>query len=76
MNKEHKKALIHYAKQFGGIAKPTRAKMINLNPIAMTLEVDGDTIEISFAHKLLDSTDAHRTLIDRLKEATEKPVNK
>ena len=71
MNNDHQEALIQYATRYGGINKPTKAKMIELTSLAMKLEVDGDVIEISFDHKLIDSTDAHKTLVAMLKGKTE-----
>jgi len=71
MNDDHHEALIQYAKRYGGIINPCKAQMIDLNPIAMTLEVDGEIIEIAFDHTLIDSLDAHRSLVSMIKETSE-----
>ncbi|WP_320668249.1 DUF2470 domain-containing protein [Prochlorococcus sp. MIT 1307] len=68
MNADHQEALIQYAKHFGGVVKPKQVKMIDLNPIEMKLEVDGDTVNIAFDHRLIDSSDAHRSLVAMLEE--------
>ncbi len=71
MNAEHPKALIEYAKRYGGIIQPRQVKMTDLNPKAMKLEVDGETIQIPFDHILIDRSDAHKTLIAMLNEEPE-----
>ena len=67
MNDDHQDALIQYAKCYAGIVTAKKAKMIELSPIAMTLKIDKEIIEISFDHKLVDRADAHRTLVAMLK---------
>ncbi len=67
MNKDHKDALISFATRYGGILQPNQAKMIELTPVEMKLEVDEEIIEIPFNHTLIDSADAHRTLVEMLK---------
>ena len=42
--------------------------MLGINSSYMTIEVDGDKINIAFEHTLLDSKDAHRTLVKMLKD--------
>ena len=69
MNDDHPEALLEFAKYFGGVSKPNKAKMIDLSAIAMKLEVDEQTIEIPFDHKLKDSEDAHRSLVSMLKRS-------
>ena len=71
MNHEHQEALIELAKRYGGIPKPSQAKMVELTPLAMQLEVDGAIIDISFDHKLSDSADAHRSLVAMLQSCRE-----
>ena len=68
MNTDHPEALIKFAKLYGDIEKPVGVKMIDLTPMAMQLEVDGKIIEISFDHKLIDSADAHSSLVAMLKK--------
>ena len=71
MNDDHPDALLEFAKFFGGIIKPNKAKLIELTSLAMQLEVDGKPIEIAFDHKVMDSEDAHRTLVAMLRKAKE-----
>ena len=71
MNDDHPEALLTFAKCFGGVIKPNKAKMIDLTSLAMKLDVDGKTIEISFDHKITDSEDAHRSLVAMLRQAKE-----
>ena len=71
MNDDHPEALLTFAKSYGGIEKPNKAKMIQLTSLAMKLEVDGNSIEIAFDHKITDSEDAHRTLVAMLRRVKE-----
>ena len=71
MNNDHQEALIQYARRYGGIKSPTKAKMIELTSLAMKLEVNEEIIEISFDHSLIDSADAHKTLVGMLKGSAE-----
>ena len=50
------------------IKKANKSKMIDLTAMSMKLEVDGEIIEIPFDHKLVDSADAHKTLVAMLKD--------
>ncbi len=67
MNNDHQDAIFAYANYYGGIKNPTNAKMIGLNSKLMRLEVDDKQIEICFDHTLLNSEDAHQTLVAMLK---------
>ncbi len=67
MNADHKDAVIAFANHYGKIEKTNEAKMIELTPLLMRLEVSGEKIEIRFDHILQDSEDAHQTLISMLK---------
>ena len=71
MNCDHPAALLAFAKSFGGIINPKKAKMIDLSSKSMKLLVDGKSIEIAFDHKLTDSEDAHRTLVAMLRRVKE-----
>ena len=66
MNTDHPEALIQLATRYGGIVKPVTVKMIDLTPHAIQLDVDGGIVEIGFDHQLLDSGDAHASLIEML----------
>ena len=68
MNNDHQKALIDYALFYAGLEKANKAKMKDITPTAMELEVDEVLVSIPFYHTLKDSEDAHRTLVDMLKK--------
>ena len=68
MNDDHPDALIQFAKRYGGIIQPNNVKMIDLTPIALKLDVDGKPIEIAFDHELVDSADAHLSLVKMLRQ--------
>ena len=68
MNDDHQEALIQYARRYAGFNKPSQSKMLDITTKIMKLEVDGKIIEIPFDHQLIDSTDAHMTLVAMLKE--------
>ncbi len=74
MNKDHRDALIIYARHYAGISNPNNPKMVEINPQAMTLEVNGKLVAIPFDHVLAGSEDAHCTLVSMIKEAS-KPKN-
>lgn len=73
MNDDHAAAVLMYAKVFGKAAAATAAKMESIDPEGMdlTAQVDGvaTPVRISFDHKLVDSEDAHQTLIAMVKQA-------
>ena len=73
MNKDHQEAVLGYARHYGGIPTAKKAKMLDISPNAMELEVDGVLIEISFDHVLTDSKDAHQTLVGMLKAIPSNP---
>ncbi len=73
MNSDHKKAIISYAKHYGGLKKPSNALMVSISSKLMKLEVDGQLVEIHFDHTLTDSEDAHRTLIAMLQACSKSP---
>ncbi len=70
MNNDHSKALVTYATHYAGCKPPLQAKMVELNTKEMKLEVDGELIAIAFNHTLVDSEDAHKTLVSMFKVAT------
>ena len=67
MNDDHTDAVAAYAKHYGGVVSPQKAKMLSISADSMVLEVDGATVRIPFDHKLTDSEDAHRTLVAMLR---------
>ncbi len=67
MNNDHQEALVELAQFYGELSVATSAKMLDLTPEAMKLEVDGNVIDIGFDHKLVDSSDAHRSIVAMLK---------
>ena len=67
MNNDHKKSLLKYASQYGGIEHPIDVEMIEINSTSMQLKVDNEIINIPFDHVLVDSKDAHKTLVTMLK---------
>ena len=67
MNKDHKNALLIYAKHYAAIEAPLNAEMSDISSEAMYLRVDSIDIKITFKHRLKDSKDAHQTLVDMLK---------
>ena len=67
MNDDHTAAVLAYARHYGGIRGAQVARMVAVAPEAMTLEVDGATVEVAFDHSLSDSDDAHRTMVAMLR---------
>ena len=63
MNKDHKESLMGYASFYANIKNPVDVKMIEISSKAIKLEVDGAFVEIPFDHELIDSEDAHQTLV-------------
>ena len=68
MNRDHKDALFKYVIYYAGIKNPNTVEMVAINSCLMTIEVDGEKINIPFNHKLLDSNDAHITLVQMIKD--------
>ena len=67
MNKDHAEAVLTYARHYGGVEDAQQARMLEVLPELMRLEVDGQALEIHFDHSLADSEDAHRTLVAMLR---------
>jgi putative heme iron utilization protein len=67
MNDDHTEAVLAYARHYGGIQGAQAARMVAVAPDAMTLEVDGVSVQVAFDHTLSDSDDAHRTLVAMLR---------
>ena len=67
MNNDHAEAVLAYARHYGGVADAHAARMLQVLPEAMELNVDGATISVPFDHPLTDSEDAHRTLVAMLR---------
>ncbi len=68
MNSDHTEALFKYAKHYSGIEKPLDVEMLYINTEEMKLKVDGQFVRIAFDHKIIDSSDAHKTLVSMLNE--------
>ncbi|KGG12173.1 hypothetical protein EV05_1378 [Prochlorococcus sp. MIT 0601] len=64
MNNDHKDTLKSFASFYGDLSNPINVKMISITPKLMKLEVDGENLDIYFDHTLIDSKDAHKTLVD------------
>ncbi len=71
MNLDHKDSLITYAKHYGGISNPIHVELVDITKNAMHLEVDEESVEILFDHKLKDSSDAHKTLVSMIKSLSD-----
>ncbi len=72
MNNDHQEALIEIAKHYGKALMAINVTMLDLTPLAMKLSVDGEVIEISFENQLIDSADAHRSIVKMLKAIPKK----
>ncbi|MDZ8104263.1 MAG: DUF2470 domain-containing protein [Nostoc sp. DedQUE12a] len=73
MNEDHADAVVLYAKTFGGITDAIAAQMLSIDAQGMdlTAQVNGEDVpvRIEFDHVLVDSEDAHQTLIAMVKQA-------
>ncbi|RCJ18497.1 heme iron utilization protein [Nostoc sp. ATCC 43529] len=73
MNEDHADAVVLYAKTFGGITDAIAAKMLSIDAQGMdlTAQVNGEDlpVRIQFDRVLVDSEDAHQTLIAMVKQA-------
>jgi len=67
MNDDHASAVLAYAHHYAGLSQARSARMVAVAPEAMTLEVDGSSVDVPFDHPLSDSDDAHRTLVAMLR---------
>ncbi|MFM7642393.1 MAG: DUF2470 domain-containing protein [Cyanobium sp.] len=67
MNDDHASAVLAYAQHYAGLSGAKSARMVAVAPEAMTLEVDGASVDVPFDHVLTDSEDAHRTLVAMLR---------
>ncbi len=68
MNQDHNDSILKYVIHYTEIKEPKVVRMLEINSSYMTIEVDGSKIDINFEHTLLDSKDAHRTLVQMLKD--------
>ena len=68
MNRDHNDSILKYAIHYSEIKEPKVVRMLGINSNYMTIEVDGHKIDIHFEHTLLDSKDAHITLVKMLKD--------
>ncbi|MEA5581944.1 DUF2470 domain-containing protein [Nodularia harveyana UHCC-0300] len=73
MNEDHASAVVLYAQAFGGITDATSAEMLSIDAEGMNLTAQVNTetvpVRIEFDHVLVDSEDAHQTLIAMVKQA-------
>jgi len=68
MNRDHNDSILKYVIHYSEIKEPKVVRMLGINSSCMTIEVDGAKIDIPFEDTLLDSKDAHRTLVKMLKD--------
>ena len=68
MNKDHQDAVNAYAKHYGKVKTFRSAKMITLSPESIQLKIDNQTVDIKFDHILKDCSDAHKTLVQMIKD--------
>lgn len=73
MNDDHAAAVLAYAHHYAELPEASSAQMVRVSADAMTLEVDGATVEVPFDHPLSDSEDAHRTLVSMLRSLPGNP---
>ena len=73
MNDDHAAAVLAYAHHYSGLPQASSARMVAVAPAAMTLEVDGASVDVPFDHPLSDSDDAHRTLVAMLRSIPGNP---
>ena len=73
MNNDHAAAVLAYAHHYAGLPQASSARMVAVAPAAMTLEVDGASVDVPFDHPLSDSDDAHRTLVAMLRSIPGNP---
>ncbi len=73
MNDDHADAVALYAQVFGQVREVAQARMVQIDPEGMDLQVmaqgQDTNIRIPFDHSLTDSEDAHQTLIAMVKQA-------
>ncbi len=73
MNEDHAEAIALYAKVYGDAPETETAQMVSIDPQGMNLtaQVKGENIPIRivFERALVDSEDAHQTLITMVKQA-------
>ena len=72
MNEDHANAVVLYAQAFGGITDATKAEMLSIDSQGMNLTAQVNEqiipVRIEFDHILVDSEDAHQTLIAMVKQ--------
>ena len=72
MNKDHQDAVNAYANYYGKIKPFRSAKMMALSPESIQLKIDDEILEIKFDHILQDCSDAHQTLVKKIKAIPKK----
>jgi len=72
MNEDHANAVVLYAQAFGDITDATKAEMLSIDSQGMNLTAQVNEqiipVRIEFDHILVDSEDAHQTLIAMVKQ--------
>jgi putative heme iron utilization protein len=73
MNDDHGDAVLLYAKAFTDVKDAIAASMVSIDSEGMDLQVSvpqkTTTVRVPFDHLLIDSEDAHQTLISMVKQA-------
>jgi putative heme iron utilization protein len=74
MNEDHGDAVLLYAQNFSNITDSTTASMLSIDSEGMNLKVNvsngaSEEVRILFDHILVDSEDAHQTLIAMVRQA-------
>ena len=73
MNDDHADAVLLYAQVFGHAHDATAAEMLAIDPQGMDIMAHNAgasaSIRVTFDHELVDSEDAHHTLIAMIKQA-------
>ena len=68
MNQDHCDAVLAFAHHYGGLTNVRSASMVSISSQAMYLEADGRPLEILFPAQISNSAQAHRTIVEMLKQ--------
>lgn len=73
MNKDHADAVLIYAHFFGNFPEAETARLVSIDPKGMKLSAEADgkvvPVRVEFERELKDAEDAHRILVEMLKQA-------
>jgi putative heme iron utilization protein len=73
MNEDHADSVLLYAQVFGSVPDATAATLLAVDPLGMNLTAqrgeESMPVRVNFDHTLVDSEDAHQTLIAMVKQA-------